>query len=470
MKWSPHPYQIDAMLELASNKNYGLLLSPGSGKTSVTLAYISSLLKAKAVKKVLVICPLRVTTVWQEEAAFWDEFNHLRIVVVHGPKKEKLLQQEADIYVVTFDGLQFLANLTGKTSFNGKLVIDPEKWKTLGFDTLVIDELNRMKRPSSTRFKTIKKVLHTFDRRVGLTGSPATNGLLDLWGQIYCLDQGNALGRYVTHYRNKYFMRGYMPWDIQLRPGAEQEIFEAIEPIVMRLDSSEYTGLPELTDTYVRVDLPPDARAAYRDMERKMLMEIDSEEITAANAAVKIGKCLQIAGGAVYFEDGVHWADVHEEKINALIDLVGELQGSPLFVAYAYRHELTRLQQALGNVPYIGDGVSLKATKRIIDSWNRGEIPVLLSHPGSSGHGLNMQKGGCYNVCFFSPTWDYDLYSQMIARVHRQGNKAERVFVHHIVARDTVDELVIDTLKRKEEGQQALFNALLELRRRRVDG
>jgi SNF2 family DNA or RNA helicase len=448
------------------------------GKTSISLAAIKILKKKKLIDKVLLIAPLRVChNVWPAEVKKWEDFHGLTISVLHGPRKDERLNEEADIYVINPEGLPWLlqSKMT-KVGTKSRVTVDMRRWKKLGFDTLIVDELTKFKHTNTTRFKALKLVLHTFRRRWGLTGSPAPNGLLDLFGQCYVIDQGRTLGKFVTHYRANYFNPSYDGFGWVLRDGADQEIFKRLSPLALRMSASDYLDMPKLIENNIFVELPDDARGVYDALENDLIANLSDKVVTAVSAAVASMKCRQIASGGIYLDPDIlelikkpktkrGWIKVHDEKTNALCDLVDELQGSPLLVAYEFTHDIERIREKLGDVPYIGGGVSQKVSTKLVDKWNRGEIPVLLGHPQAIGHGLNLQDSG-HHVCWYSPTWDYELYDQFIRRVLRQGNKSKVVFTHHIMAAGTIDEAVLAALKTKRAGQNALFEALKKLRRR----
>lgn len=443
----------------------GVLLDPGLGKTSIVLAAFDVLRSKKLARKMLVIAPLRPCyLVWPAEIEGWDDFKHLRYVVLHGKRKNELLEQDADVYIVNPEGLDWLL---------GKM--DMRRWRALGFDTLVVDELTRFKHSKGKRFKLLKKVLATFQRRWGLTGTPAPNGLQDLFGQMYVLDEGNALGRYITHYRMQYF---YNPdgngWKWVPRAGAADLIYERLKNLCIRMRAEDYLELPDIVPLKIMLELPPAARELYDKMEEVMITKLADKLIVASNAAAASTKCRQIANGAVYYDDDVasivrgssgrKVLPVHDVKLEAVSELVEELQGNPLLLAYEFNHDLERLLQHFGrDTPYIGSGVNAKRTREIEQLWNNGDLPLLLGHPASMGHGLNFQRGNAQHVGWFSMFWDLELYDQFIKRVRRQGNKAQRVFVHHFMMKDTCDEIIYFAQRRKERGQNALSEALSDL-------
>ena len=486
--WQPHNYQKRMVKFLLEHAAGALFASPGVGKTSVTMAAIKLLKKKGLTGKVWIIAPLRVChATWPRELKKWTDFKDLTIEVLHGPKKDQALQREADIYVLNPEGLDWLFGAKReKKIVRGRertvITIDLARAKKiLGPNPLlVIDELTKFKSHSSGRFKLMKEVLHLFSRRWGLTGSPAANGLLDLFGQCYMLDQGRSLGQYITHYRTTYFRtvdkQGFV-W-VPL-PGAEERIYERLDPLVMRVAAEDYLELPQLVENIIKIDLPDNVRKIYDALEEDLITGIDSDIIVAKNAAVASMKCRQVASGGLYITPEVEelvkrpkgqreWYDLHWEKVDALEDLVEELQGQPLLVAYDFGHSLARLQERFKGRPrtaFVSE-VKPKDFPVLEAQWNNNELDLLFAHPLSIAHGLNMQECG-QHVAWLDDTWDYEAYMQFIMRILRQGNKHKRVFVHHIVARDTIDEAMLWSRKSKKKGQDALFAGLQQLAKQR---
>lgn len=465
--WKPHDYQRRAIKFMLERQAAGLLLDPGLGKTSIVLAAFDIRLQKKLARKLLVIAPLRPCyLVWPAEIEGWEDFKHLRYAILHGKNKEEALRSDADVYIINPEGLDWLLAKR-----------DMREWRSFGFTDLAVDELTKFKHSKGKRFKLLKKVLHTFQVRWGLTGTPAPNGLQDLFGQMYVLDEGNALGRYITHYRMNYF---YNPdgngWKWVPRAGAAELIYDKLRNLCIRMRDEDYLkDLPQIVPVKIMLNLPPKARDMYDKMEDLMIAKVEDKLVVAGNAAAASTKCRQIANGAVYVDDDVasivrgssgrKVLDVHDVKLEAVGELVEELQGHPFLLAYEFNHDLDRLLSHFGrDTPYIGAGVSAKRAKEIEDAWNAGELPLLLGHPASMGHGLNFQKSNGQHVGYFSMFWDLELYDQFIRRVRRQGNKAPRVFVHHFMMRDTCDEVIYFSQRRKERGQNALSDALSELR------
>lgn len=490
-KWVPNKYMKRAVKFLKENAAAALLLDPGARKTSITLKAFKDLKESGVARKALIIAPLRPCyRVWPPEAEKWDEFKDLKVVVLHGPKKDQLLASKADIYVINPEGLEWLFKPTSSPArFGGKpkKKVDLKRFKALGFDTLVIDELTKFKHPSSGRFKMLKEVLPTFSRRWGLTGSPRANRLMDLFGQCFVLDLGAALGPFISHFRANYFVPvGTEGWDWRPQRDAEKRIYEEIAPLCFRFEVEDYLELPEIVPVPIWVDLPPAARKTYDAVEEDLIARVGEGLITAANSGVASMKCRQVASGAVYadVEPGAPGSkrqvlEVHGAKLDALEALIEELAGAQMLVGYDFAHDAMRIKgrmdrpKDLGasiwerDVPYIGGGVTPKRSGEIELAWNRAEIPTLLGHPQSMGHGLNLQEGQCMHVGWFSLTWDFELYDQFIRRVRRSGNKTKRVWVHPILARDTVDEVQWHALRHKEKGQRGFFDALKEYAARR---
>lgn len=484
VSWKPYPYQKRAVKFLLEHAAAALFLEPGLGKTSITLAALKILLKKGLVSKVLVLAPLRVaTSTWPAEVTKWSDFEDtIKLKVLHGKfKDEDLEDEDANVFVLNYEGLPWLTKAetvrtgggtTGKKK-RMKVVLDMKRWRKLGFDMVVYDELSKLKHTSSVRHKIIAEILPTFGRRWGLTGSPASNGLMDLFGQCYVLDEGATLGKYITHYRMAYFENPPgNPWVWRLRQGMDAAIHKQLKKLALSMQAQDYLDMPDAVIHDIFVDLPADARKLYDTLEDDLLVKFEEGLVTAATAGIASAKCRQVASGAVYVDPEVvaliklpkakrQVARIHDAKIEALRDLVDELQGEPVLVAYEFNHDLERLREEFGaDVPNLGTGTTVKQQNEIIARWNKGEIPVLLAHPASAGYGLNLQ-GSCKHVAFFTVPWDFELYDQFIRRVWRQGNKHKKVFIHRILAYDTLDSLrVPKALNSKAMTQTALYNAL----------
>lgn len=461
--FSPHKYQEKAIEFLVSRSNAGLFLSPGLGKTSITLASFKILQKCGFANKLLVIAPLRPCySVWPAEVKKWEQFSGLSVGILHGPHKLKVLNTKHDIYVINPEGLRWLFTTLRNN---------------MPFDMLVVDESSKFKNTNTDRFKTLKPYLPRFKRRVILTGSPAPNSLLDIFGQMYILDLGKTLSSFISHFRANFFNKRTFDvkhpnpekaangetltvTDWYITPEKAERLYAHIAPNVLRMSAEDYLDIPPLIINDIYIDLPPKARLIYDQFDKAMRLDFKAGRVTAANAAIRGMKARQIANGGVFLDDsGKTWEDVHFLKAEVVQELVEELEGSPALVAYEFQHDLARLKKMLGvDTPHIGGGVKGKQSQMIIDAWNRGELPVLLGQPSSMAHGLNMQESGD-TVIFHSMVWNFEDYDQFIKRVHRQG-KTRRVTLHRIIARDTVDEAVVAGLARKDASQNSLFTAI----------
>ena len=343
----------------------------------------------------------------------------------------------------------------------------------------LVHNCSKFKHTNTARFKDLKAVLPKFKRRWILTGTPAPNGLMDLFGQCYIMDMGAALGQYITHFRAKYFVPlDRMGYTWALAEGAAEEIYERLRPYVLQLSAADYLEMPELIENVVRVDLPPKARKIYDDLEEELMAEIDEGGLAVALSRASVAiKCRQVASGGLYKQFVAddrpllkrdEWVKLHDAKTDAVVDLVEELGGKPVLIAYQFAHDRERLLEAFGRkTPYIGGGVSPKESARIVEDWNADKIPVLLGHPASMAHGLNMQDGSCAHVIWYSGTYDLEHFWQFIKRIWRQGSTEKRITVHSIVARDTYDEVILRSLTRKDKTQNALLDALKDYRAER---
>jgi hypothetical protein len=459
MKWTPHKYQQRAIKFGVQHACAGFFMDPGMGKTTIMLAIFKLLLSLKMVRKLLVIAPLRpAQSTWPGEAAKWDEFQGLKVVVLHGADKtwENILT--ADISVINPEGLDWLFKTTREH-------IGPRgDWP---WQILCVDESTRFKHANTQRFKILKPWLPKFARRYILTGTPAPNGLLDLFGQIFLLDLGHSLTPFVTHYRSAFFNpTGFGGYTWVPKKDAAGKIYKLLSPLVIRMAAEDYLELPPLVFNRVEVTLPADAQKVYDEMEALLVADVRAEKITAANAATASGKCRQIANGGLYHQVTKNGETergslkLHDAKTEAVKEIVEELQGTPALVAYEYDHDRERLQEAFPDAPYIGGGVAPKRFREIEFAWNAGELPILLAQPQSVAHGLNLQ-GTRAHIIEHSITWDLEARMQFFQRVWRQGQRFT-VLVHSIVAKGTVDELVLRALKRKDATQRALLDALKE--------
>ena len=416
----------------------------------ITLTAVDDLIRDFAVFRVLVIAPKRVAEdTWTREHKKWDHLRGLRISKVMGTQAQRIraLEEEADVYVIGRDNVQWLVEYYQQKR-NG--------WP---FDMLVIDELSSFKNPQAKRFRALRKTLPFVDRIVGLTGTPSPNGLMDLWAQMYLLDRGQRLGRTIGSYREQFFRpgkrNGYVVFQWDPLPGAQEEIERRIRDICLSMSADDYLQLPELIERTVPVKLTDKERKAYERMERDQLITLDGSDdaVVGINAAAVMNKLLQIANGRVYTEEG-QILRVHEEKLDALEEIVDVASG-PVLVFYSFRHDLDAIRER------ITDARTLEGPEDI-EAWNERHIRVLLAHPASVGYGLNLQAGG-HVIVWYGLTWSLELYSQANARLHRQGQE-HAVIIHHLVAEGTVDEQVMEALKRKDTSQAALLAALAERR------
>ena len=449
--WTPHEYQEEGIRLALSQAALGLFLDPGLGKTSLVLAAFKILKDKGLARKLLVIAPLRPCyAVWPTEIEKWSNFGDLTYTIVHGPDKEDSLRADADIYIINPEGLVWLYD---------------ERFKRdciHNFDILCIDESTKFKDSTTRRFKALRPKLPAFKRRWILTGTPSPNGIGDLFGQVYILDGGRALGKYKTNFQNHFFYRsGFNMYDWKPRPGAFEEIVKLISPLIYQLNAEDYLKMPEQIVTEIPVTLPDAAMKVYKEVEDDFITRFEEDVLVADNAAVAGVKCRQIANGAVY--TGETFKVVHDAKLDALEDLLEELAGKPTLVLYEFRHDHSRLQERLAGAESIGSGTSPKALEGIVNRFNAGQIPVLLGHPASMGHGLNLQ-GSCHHVIWFGIPWNLEHHDQTIARVYRQGQKAEHVFIYYLIATGTLDEKVSKVLKQKDRDQQKLLNTLHETR------
>lgn len=454
MKYDPHKYQSYATDFIISHPIAAVFLEMGLGKSVITLTAITKLKAEDAICKVLVIAPLRVArNTWPSEIAKWDHLKNLDYAVAVGSEAERkaAIRKDATVTIINRENVDWLINKSG-------LPFD--------FDMVVIDELSSFKSYGAKRFKALLKVRPFIKRIVGLTGTPSSNGLMDLWAEFRVLDFGKRLGRYITHYRLSYFepdkRNAQMVFSYKPLPDAEKQIYEKISDITISMKSVDYLDMPECIINEVPVYMSEREQSVYDGFREDMVAKLKDDVIDAANAAVLSGKLLQMANGAVYDEDGASH-HIHDRKLDALEDLIEGANGKPVLVAYWFKHDLERIEARLKSlhIPY-----ARLDKPDSIKRWNNGEVPVMLIHPASAGHGLNLQAGGS-TLIWFGLTWSLELYQQTNARLWRQGQK-ETVVLHHIICRDTIDEDVMEALKRKEKVQNDLINAVkanLEVRK-----
>jgi len=436
-----HDYQNRAIEFIKSKKRCGLFLGMGLGKTTASLTAMSDALDSMTAAKVLVIAPLRVAnSVWAQETKQWTHLSHLRVSVCTGNERTRMaaLQRDADIYTINRENVPWLVKLYGK------------KWP---FDAVIVDESSSFKSPSSQRFKALKRALPFTDYVVLLTGTPSPNGLLDLWSQMYLVDFGERLGKTMTGYKQRFFESDYMGYKFTPRQGSSEAIHRLLSDKVLSMSAEDYLQVPDRIDLVERVELPPKVFAQYQEFERTLLAELDDgQEIEAISAAVLANKLLQWSNGATYTDSLGNWSELHSVKLDALADLVEQNPSENMLVAYNYKTDLERLRVRFP------DAVVMDKQQETIDRWNRGEIQMMLAHPASAGHGLNLQNGGSMLV-WFGLNWSLELYQQFNGRLHRQG-QTRPVRVVHMVASGCMDERVIDALNKKGETQNALLFAL----------
>ena len=442
MKYKPHEYQSYATEFILSHPISAVFLEMGLGKSVITLSAIFDLcLDSFLVCKVLVIAPLRVARdTWPAEINKWDHLKGLSYSVAVGTEKERIdaLKKQSTLYIINRENVDWLVHKSG-IPFH--------------FDMVVIDELSSFKSYGAKRFKSLLKVRPSVKRIVGLTGTPSSNGLMDLWAEFRILDLGQRLGRYISHYRNTYFKpdkrNAQIVFSYKPLPGAEEEIYKQISDITISMKSTDYLKMPEYVSNEVFVTLSEKEWKVYSDFKEDMVANLGDEEIDAVNAAVLSGKLLQMANGAVYdSENKAHV--IHDKKLDALEDLIEGANGKPVLVAYWYKHDLERIKDRFP--------VRQIQSSKDIEDWNNSKIPIAVIHPASAGHGLNLQSGGS-TLIWFGLTWSLELYQQTNARLYRQGQK-DTVIVHHIITKNTIDEDVLLALTKKEKTQDALIDAV----------
>lgn len=444
MKFKPHDYQRYTIQFIIDHSESAIFLGMGMGKTISTLTAINDLIRNRfETQKVLVIAPIRVARdTWPAEIHKWDHLAGLTVSPIIGTAKQReaAANRRADIYTIGRENIPWLVKHHGN------------RWP---YDMVIIDELSSFKNPQAKRFKALKKVRPKIHRIVGLTGTPAPNSLLDIWAPFRLIDNGQRLGKYITHYRDQYFTpgrrNGTVVYNWNLRPGADQAIYDNIADITVSMRTTDYLQLPESTHQHITVQLPTKARKHIDTLKRDLVLDLDDDTIDAANAATLSLKLQQLAGGAIYNETGDNYITIHNEKIQALTELVDQAQGNALLVCYWFKHERDRILDAI-------PGARVLDTQQDFHDWNNGDIPVALIHPASAGHGLNLQAGGHIMVWFTTP-WSLELYEQANARLHRQG-QTEPVSIIHIDTADSIDQTVHQALTRKDTTQQALITAV----------
>lgn len=442
MKYKPHSYQEYAIRYIETHPISALLIDMGLGKTSITLTAIRNLLfDSFEVCKVLVIAPLRVAkNTWTDEIKKWEHLSTLTYSLIVGNENERLsaLNEQTDIYIINRENVDWLVNKSGYK---------------FDFDMVVIDELSSFKNHQSKRFKSFMKVRPLVKRIVGLTGTPSSNGLMDLFAEFKILDMGKRLGYFIGQYRNTYFkpdkMNGPIVYSYKPLPNAENAIYEKISDITVSMKANEYLKMPELLTSNYVVELSNSEKNQYDEMKKSLVLEITDGEITASNAASLSNKLCQLSNGAIY-DDEQNIVEIHDRKLEALEDIIESMNGKPLLIAYWYRHDLERIKSRFS--------VREIKTNEDISDWNDGKIPVALIHPASAGHGLNLQNGGS-TLVWFGLTWSLELYQQTNARLYRQGQK-NTVVIQHIITKGTIDEQILKALQKKNKTQADLIDAV----------
>lgn len=459
-----HAYQKACVEHIINNRYCGVFLDMGLGKTVSTLTAIDTLMNDYCeINKVLVVAPKRVAeSVWQEEAEKWEHLKHLKFSKILSPEKRRLeaLEVNADIYIISRDNIAWLCNLY--------------KADNMPFDMVVVDELSSFKSHRAMRFKALRCKRPLLKRFVGLTGTPAPNGLIDLWPQIYLIDRGARLGKTITTYRNKYFrpevMTGRVVYSYKLIDGAEAKIHSKISDICISMKAEDYLSMPPKTDNFIKLKMPAKLEKQYKDFEKDKVLELINSkqivqetneygeivevekpvEINTLNAATLSNKLLQFANGAIY-DDNRNVFPIHDIKLDALKDIIDDANGQPVLVAWTFKFDRDRIMEALKDYK----PRELKDNKDIAD-WNAGKIQVMLAHPASAGHGLNLQAGGNI-IVWFGQTWSLELYQQFNARLYRQGQQ-NGVIIHHLILEGTHDEDVIQALQAKDKTQNSLMD------------
>lgn len=445
MEYIPHNYQSYCIQRIINDSAVGLFLDMGLGKTVITLTAVNDLkFNRFQIQRCLVIAPKKVAeATWSKEAEKWDNLKHLRISKILGTESKRLraVNTPADVYVINRENVPWLVDHYRND------------WK---FDMVIVDELSSFKSHKAKRFKCLSWVRPHIKKFVGLTGTPAPNGMMDLWAQVYLLDGGERLGKTITAYRQAYFVQdthGGNFSTFEERKEASEEIKRRISDICISMKAEDYINLPERTDVVVPVQLDSKARKLYDEFEKEMFLQIDEDSLDAGTAAVLSGKLLQMCNGAVYGENGV--IDIHNCKLEAFMELIEAAQGKPMLVFYNFKHDLERIKSALTKTKL---AVGELKTESDIDKWNAGKLNILLAHPASAAYGLNLQAGGSH-IVWFGLNWSLELYQQANARLYRQGQK-DKVIIHHLVVEDSTDELVMTALEDKGNTQNVLLEAL----------
>lgn len=447
MRFKPHDYQRYAIEFIENHPIAAILLDMGMGKTAITLMAVEYLMyEMFVIYKVLVVCPLRVTRTWKDEMEKWEQLRGTRYSVVTGTaaQRKKALKADADIYIINRENVPWLVD---------KCDIPFQ------FDMIVVDELSSFKNHQTARHKAMMKVRPFIKRIVGLTGTPASQGLMDLFAEFKVLDMGERLGRFIGQYRLNYFkpdkVNGPIVYSYKLLPGAEERIYEKIQDITISMKAVDFLDMPELISNEYPVYLDEGEMQKYEELKKDLILSTPEHEVTAANAASLVNKLSQMANGAVYTDDK-NVITFHDKKLDALEDVIESANGKPLLVAYWFKHDYTRIIERLQK---IGVDYMKIDTEESITKWNNGEIPVALIHPASAGHGLNLQQGG-NTMVWFGITWSLELYQQCVCRLYRQGQNERTVTIIHLISKGTIDEKIMKALSEKDNTQSSLIDAV----------
>ncbi len=437
-----HRYQKFSVRFIIEHPVVAIFLDCGLGKTVTSLTAINELMfDSFEVQRVLVVCPLRVGSVWVNEMHRWEHLQKLQYSVAIGTESERLtaLNRQADIYIINRENVQWLIEKSGVP---------------FDFDMLVVDELSSFKNHQSKRFRALMKARPKVKRVVGLTGTPSSNGLMDLWAEFRLLDMGERLGRFIGQYRTTYFMpdkrNGQVIFSYKPLPGAEEAIYSRISDITISMKSTDHLKMPELVSSQYEVQLSDDERTRYDELKRDLVLQLPDGDVTAANAASLTGKLCQLANGAIYSDSG-DTIEFHDRKLDVLEDLIEAANEKPVLVAYWFKHDLQRIKKRF-------TVREIKSSQDITD-WNAGKIPVAVIHPASAGHGLNLQSGGS-TLIWFGLTWSLELYQQTNARLWRQGQNSKTVIIMHLITKGTIDEQILKALSEKNLTQQSLIDAV----------
>lgn len=439
-----HDYQHKAVQFIKDTPSCALWVDMGLGKTVTVLTAVADLLDGFEAHRVLIIAPLRVAlNTWPNEIGVWDHTRHLSFRNIAGSPAQRtatVIGDKSEIHIINRELVPWLVETLKKHKAG---------WP---YDVVVIDEASSFKSSKTKRFKALRKALPAITRLIELTGTPASNGLLDVWPQVFLLDRGARLGKTFSGFRDAYFTSDYHGYNWDLKRGSEERIYAALDDICLTMSAEDYLELPDRIDNVIPVQISEDVRATYSELEKEFLAEIGDEVVEVLNAAALTNKLLQFANGAVYTGGEGEWTAVHDAKLDVLGEIVSETAGAPILVAYNYKTDAKRIKERFPQAQILGKDPAQ------IDAWNRGEIPMLLAHPASAGHGLNLQKGGNV-IVWFGLNWSLELYQQFNARLHRQG-QSKPVIIHHLAVENTVDQTVLDALARKDITQRALLNAL----------